>query len=300
VSIVKLHHDEVDINHAIVQKLIDSQFPQYSNLEIRLVEESGTDNVMFRLGNDMSIRLPRKADAEASILKECKWLPLLAPHLPLAIPELIQQGKVSNAYPFIWSICNWHDGEKVSLDKIDHPHQLVRELAEFINALQDIDTSNAPQADHPFHRGVSLIMRDEFTRSGIRKLEETIDSKAALSIWEDALKLDLGSSPVWIHGDLHKGNLLAHRGKLSAVIDFGAMRVGDLACDLMPAWNLFDKELRDTFREAINVDEHTWLRGRAWALSVSVTTLPYYMNTNPFLVNLSRYTIDEILNDYNA
>jgi len=299
VIIKKLHVDEVDIDLRLVEILISSQFPEFSNLKIKPVAESGTDNVMFHLGNDLAIRLPRMADAESAIYKECKWLPKLAPLLPLDIPEPIAQGKAIKNYPFTWSICKWQRGENASLNKITDPHKMARDLANFISALQGIDIKGAPTPSHSFHRGVSLAVRDNFTRKSILELAEVIDSKKAMSLWEDALRLPEWQNPlVWIHGDLHYGNLLAYKGELSAVIDFGAMRCGDPACDLMTAWNLFNSEIRITFRDSLNIDEPTWLRGRAWALSVAVHTLPYYKDSNPFLANLSLYTINEVLSDF--
>ena len=300
-SIKKLHHDEVDIDLALVQNLIKTQFPNWSHLELSLVVDSGTDNVMFQLGDNMSVRLPRKAEAEPSITREYTWLPKLAPHLPLAIPEPLAQGIADNNYPLSWSICRWHEGTNASLDNITDAHQMAVDLATFVSALQNIDTTGGPLPEHPLHRGAPLAGRDEVTRTSIKELEDMIDSQTALKVWEAALELPTWQKPpVWIHGDLHYGNLLAHNGKLTAVIDFGAMRIGDPACDLMTAWNLFDADIRKTYRSALNVDHATWLRGRAWSLSVAVHALPYYKDSNPFLANLSRYTINEVVTDYNS
>ena len=303
--IKKLHYDEVDIDLALVQHLVTTQFPHWSHLELSLVKDSGTDNVMFRLGDSMSVRLPRKADAEPSITRECTWLPKLAPHLPLAIPEPFAKGKAEvekdGGYPFSWSICSWHEGTNASLDQITDPHQMAVDLADFITALQTIDATDGPLPKHPLHRGAPLTGRDEVTRTSIKELEGMIDTETALAVWEEALELPTWQKPpVWIHGDLHYGNLLAHNGKLTAVIDFGAMRVGDPACDLMTAWNLFTVDIRKTYRAALKMDDEIWLRGRAWALSVAVHALPYYKDSNPFLANLSRYTINEVVTDYNS
>lgn len=300
-SIKKLHHDEVNIDLALVQHLIKTQFPHWSHLKLLLVEDSGTDNVMFRLGNDMSVRLPRKADAEAAITKECTWLPKLAPQLPLAIPEPLAKGEAGERYPFHWSICHWHKGTNASLDNINNPQKMAFDLAAFIKELQSIDTTDGPLPTHPLHRGTPLAGRDEVTRTSIKELEGMIDTETALKVWEAALELPTWQKPpVWIHGDLHYGNMLAHKGTLTAIIDFGAMRVGDPACDLMTAWNLFTADIRKTYHSALAVDDATWLRGRAWALSVAVHALPYYKDSNPFLANLSRYTINEVVTDYNS
>ena len=128
-----------------------------------------------------------------------------------------------------------------------------------------------------------------------------LDADAVTAVWEAALQAPAWRGPpVWIHGDLQSGNLLARQGRLSAVIDFGCLGVGDPACDVMAAWMLLSAETRDVFRAALQVDDATWARGRGWALSVGLIALPYYQSTNPVLAGIARRAIDEALADYSA
>jgi aminoglycoside phosphotransferase (APT) family kinase protein len=142
-------------------------------------------------------------------------------------------------------------------------------------------------------------MRDSQVRAAVDALHGSIDTGAATAAWEAALQAPAWTGPpVWIHGDLSPGNLLAVRGRLSAVIDFGGLGVGDPACDLLVAWNLLPAETRDGFRAALGVDDATWARGRGWGLSVALTALPYYRDTNPVIVRWARQMIDEVLADH--
>ncbi|WP_349437846.1 phosphotransferase [Pararhizobium sp. A13] len=172
-------------------------------------------------------------------------------------------------------------------------------LAQFVRALQDIDPSDGPPpGPHNFCRGASLASRDEQTRSAIESLHGIADTYALTRAWDTALRIDpWRKPPVWIHGDLHAGNLLVEKGCLAAIIDFGGLGVGDPACDLMVGWTLLSAEARSTFRSTLAVDAATWARGRAWALSVAIVARPYYLHTNPVLVSTSRCAIREALAD---
>lgn len=301
-----MHPDEVTTDIALVKRLIAAQLPQWSQLPVQPVLSSGTDNALYRLGHDMVVRLPRIASAARQLQKEQRWLPHLAPHLPLAVPLPLAQGQPADAigYPYHWSVYRWLDGENATLDRLHHPAQAAQQLAHFIKALQAIDTTGAPPpGDHNFRRGVPLAQRDQQTRAIIATLDdvldEPVDSAAALQVWQDAINAPVWSgAPVWIHGDLQAGNLLAHDGHLSAVIDFGGLAMGDPACDLQVAWNLFTKEARGVFRETMQVDEATWRRGRGWALSVGVIALPYYQHSNPSLAAISRRAIEAATTDF--
>jgi aminoglycoside phosphotransferase (APT) family kinase protein len=143
------------------------------------------------------------------------------------------------------------------------------------------------------------VTRDPQVRDAIAKLNDLIDTDAATAAWETALQSPVWSNPpVWIHGDLQSGNLLVQQGRLSGVIDFGCLAVGDPACDLQVAWNLFSGESREVFRKALQIDDASWARGRGWALSVALIALPYYLHTNPVLVGISRRAIAEILAEH--
>ncbi len=291
-----MHANEVSTEVSLVRRLITSQFPQWANLAIKPVVSAGTDNAIFRLGQDLSVRLPRIDWAEAQVDKEHKWMPRLAPHLPLAIPLPLAKGEPDEKYPYNWSVYKWLKGENASIEQLADPCQTAIELAQFITALQQIDAIGGPIAEEHNLRGVSLKTRDKLTRESIATLKDTIDTNAAFAVWEEALQaLEWNNKPVWFHGDLLIGNVLFERGRLSAVIDFGGLGVGDPACDLMIAWSLFSGESRKVFREALNVDDATWARGRGQALSQAVIFIPYYLNTNPIGVRYARKMIEEIL-----
>jgi aminoglycoside phosphotransferase (APT) family kinase protein len=263
------------------------------------VPSAGTDNALYRLGRDMVVRLPRIDWAVGQVEKEQRWLPKLAQHLPLAIPVPLAKGVPGEGYPWHWSVYRWLDGENAALERLADVRQTAVTLAHFITALQQIDPSNGPPlGEHNSGRGVPLAERDGQTRQAIAALAGVIDTEAATAAWETALETPAWSGPpVWLHGDLQSGNLLAVDGVLTAVIDFGCLGVGDPACDLMVAWNLFSGEARRAFRAALAVDEATWARGRGWALSVGLIALPYYQHTNPVLANIARFAIHEVLTD---
>jgi aminoglycoside phosphotransferase (APT) family kinase protein len=298
----KMHNDEVSTDVALVRRLLAKQFPRWASLAIRPVASAGTDNALYRLGTDMVVRMPRVHSAIGQVDKEQQWLPKLAPYLPLAIPVPLAKGEPCERYPYRWSIYNWLEGERATPNHIADSRQAAIDLAQFINALEWIDTAGGPPPGlHNFYRGEPLAMRDEATRAAISSLREKYDVKAMTAMWDTAIAAPpWKTTPVWLHGDLHVENLLAVRGRLSAVIDFGGLGVGDPACDVMTAWLYLSAETRGVFRDTLAVDDATWIRARGWALTFSVTALPYYWVTNSVLADISKHAIDEIQADYDA
>ena len=296
----KMHVDEVDSDALLVRRLLAAQFPQWAELSIDSVHSAGTDNALYRLGDDKIVRLPRIQAAAGQVCKEHQWLPRLAPFLTLPIPVPLAKGIPGESYPWHWSVYRWLEGESAAIERIANLCQAAMELAQFIAALQRIDPAGGPPPGvHNSFRGVPLATRDTVTRTAISALRGTLDVAAATSAWDAALQASAwNDAPVWIHGDLQPGNLLAQHGRLSAVIDFGCLGIGDPACDLIVAWNLLSAESRDVFRTALQVDNATWARGRGWALSVGLIALPYYQTTNPILARISRYAIDEVLAEH--
>ena len=293
----KMHVDEANIDALLVRRLLTAQFPQWADLSIELVHPAGTDNALFRLGDDKVVRLPRIQAAVAQVDKEQQWLPRLAPFLTLPIPVPVAKGVAGDGYPWHWSIYRWLTGESATTERAIDFSQAAVELAQFIAALQRIDpTGGPPPGAHNSYRGEPLVARNNATRAAISTLNDAVAAAAATSAWDAAVQASAWSgAPVWIHGDLQPANLLAQRGQLSAVIDFGCLGVGDPACDLMVAWNLLSAESRELFRTALHVDDATWARGRGWALSFGLIALPYYQNTNPMLAQIARYAIDEVV-----
>lgn len=299
-SVGKMHADEVDIDVSLVGRLLAAQFPQWANLPLQPVLSSGTDNAIYRLGDDMAVRLPRIHWAVGQVEKEQEWLPQLAPHLPLKTPVPLGKGVPAEGYPWYWSIYQWLNGENATLERIAEPCQMAVALAQFLAALQRIDTTGGLlPGEHNSFRGVSLVARDESVRTAITALRGLMDTDLAMAAWESALQTPIWhGAPLWIHGDLQSGNLLSVQGQLSAVIDFGCLGVGDPACDLIVAWNLLSVEAREVFRTTLQVDDATWARGRGWALSIGLIALPYYLHTSPAMVRYARHTIAEALADW--
>ncbi len=289
-----MHDDEFDIDEPLVRRLVDNQFPQWKELSLKSVSSSGTDNALFLLGDKMVVRLPKIHWAIGDLEKESRFLPLLAPLLPVEVPVPLGKGAPVENYPSSWSIYPWLKGENPIVGSISHPDLLATDLANFITALHSIDSSGGPIAG----RGIPLQDRDISTRAAINELEGMIDKSAVESAWRSALDATTwGAPPVWIHGDLASGNILLVDDRLSAVIDFGALGIGDPACDLIVAWNLLPADVRHIFRSALIVDDATWARGQGWALSIALIQLPYYQKRNPTLAASARYVINEILQE---
>jgi aminoglycoside phosphotransferase (APT) family kinase protein len=296
-----MHADEVDIGPALVHRLLAGQFPQWADLGIEPVESAGTDNALYRLGDDLVVRLPRRERTSETLKKERQWLPRLAPLLPLAVPLPLADGLPADGYPFQWSVYRWLRGEDATIEPITDLSQLATDLAQFVGVLQRIDPTGGPSpGEHNFFRGEPLARRDEATRAAIASLARAVDSDAVTAAWEAALSAqEWERSPVWIHGDLDSRNLLVERGRLRAVIDFGSLGVGDPACDVMVAWKVLPAETRDIFRTALSVDEATWARGRGWALSQALIALSYYtLATNPVLVQEAQRWMAEAMADH--
>ena len=292
----RMHADEVGIDLSLVRRLLSAQFPQWADVPLKPVLSAGGHNAVYRLGDAMAVRLPRTKRATLQVDKEHRWLPRLAPHLPLPIPVPVAKGRPGEGYPWKWSVFPWLDGEPVTGEPIADLRQAATDLARFVTALQRIDPAGGPApGEHNFGRGEPLARRDSRTREAIQALGG-LDTKAVTSAWDAALEApEWQGPPVWIHGDLLPGNLLAIKGRLTAVIDFGGLGVSDPACDLMVAWTLFSGESRDVFRAALSVDDATWARGRGWALFWALISIPNYVNTNPAGVRYAWQTIDEIL-----
>jgi aminoglycoside phosphotransferase (APT) family kinase protein len=297
---LKMHQDEIEITGAMVRQLIAAQFPQWKSFSVEPVLPLGTDNALYRLGDEMVVRLPRRQCTVGTLLKERLWLPTLAPELPVPVPTPIAEGEPCEGYPFPWSVYSWLKGENATATGIQNLNQFADDLADFIAALQKVDSSAGPApGEHNFFRGAPLRSRDEMTRAAIETLCDQIDQDAAIAVWETALEAGENEhSPVWIHGDLDRRNLLVDQGRLSAVIDFGCLGVGDPACDFMVAWKLFPSESRDPFRTRHSIDDRTWSRSRGWVLSQALMILSYYnLEQNPTLVLEAEQWINEALAD---
>jgi aminoglycoside phosphotransferase (APT) family kinase protein len=295
-----MHPDQLDVDATLVRRLLAAQFPHWADLPLEPIEPTGTDNAIFRLGEDLVVRLPSTPRTEATLEKERAWLPRLAPLLPLAVPVPVAEGTPAEGYPCTWSVYRWLEGENATVEPIADLDRAATDLAEFIAALQRIDTAGAPgPGEHNGFRGEPLANRDGAVRAALPSLQGELDVDAVTAMWEAALRApDWLRPPVWIHGDLDTRNLLVRRGRISAVIDFGTVGVGDPACDVMVAWKVLAAESRNRFRTALAIDDATWERARGWALSQAVGALAYYtLETNPVLVREARRWLPEVLTD---
>ncbi|KIF01924.1 phosphotransferase [Streptomyces sp. RSD-27] len=293
----KMHEDEADTDESLVAALIRAQFPRWARLPVARVASAGTDNAMYRLGDDLVVRLPRIPGAAADVAKEHRWLPPLAPHLPLEVPEPLGRGVAGEGFPHPWSVYRWLDGENLFDGPVADLHETAVALGGFVAALRGVDAAGAPVS----FRGGPVATRDESVRAAIRDLgaDGTHDADAATAVWEETLRLpQWEGAPVWLHGDLLPGNLLARRGRLRAVIDFGGVGAGDPACDTMAAWTLLTPATRAPFREASGADDATWARGRGWALCFGLTAEHYYRRTNPVLAAVAHRAVAEVLADH--
>jgi aminoglycoside phosphotransferase (APT) family kinase protein len=290
----RLHDDEVTVDDALVRSLLADQFPPWSQLPLRRVPSTGTDNVVHRLGDELAVRLPRIDWAVAQVDKEWEWLPRLATHLPSAVPLPVAKGSPGRGYPYPWLISSWVEGTDVTKASAGDWCSVALEVAEFVAALRRVDPRGAPGAGR---RGGPLEDADRATRWAIDRLEATVDRRRALQVWEDALAAGpFDGDPVWVHGDLLPGNVLVRDGALAGVIDWSGAGVGDPACETMFAWSL-PTDARVAFRGALGLDAGTWRRGRGWALEQAVLFIDYYAETLPEGVAVARKRLDAVLSD---
>jgi len=271
-----MHSDELEIGEALVRSLLEQQFPQWAHRPIVAVEPRGTVSAIFRLGDELSVRLARRNGRTQPGTKEREWLPALGRRLPVDVPMPVAEGKPTSEYPWYWDVQTWVHGETVSVEEID-AIQAARDLATLIRALQRIDPTGAPEG-----RGIALAKRDAEFRYWLARYRGNPNVSRE---WDRALSASVWNGPpVWHHGDLDSRNWLVKAGRISGVIDWGSMGVGDPACDVMVAWKLHSPFARDAFRNALPTDDSTWERARGWVLSQAVAILAYYtLDNNPVL-----------------
>jgi aminoglycoside phosphotransferase (APT) family kinase protein len=291
---MNMHDDEVHINADLVGQLVAGQFPHLAGLPIRAVQSTGTVNAIYRIGDHLCARLPRVKKWAQDLDSERRWLPGLAPHVSLAVPQPVGRGHPGRSYPFSWAIYGWIQGQPYADELVVDEGQAAKDLAQFVVELRRIDpVAAAPAAGRrPLHE------LDSLTRAAIESARDVIDRDGATHAWEVALGAPAWTgNPVWIHTDLLRPNLLVQGGRLCAVIDFGGVGVGDPAADVVAAWSVFGHAGRATFRVALDVDDGTWNRARGFALHQAAMIIPYYEKSNPGFVALAKRTVEEVLAD---
>ncbi len=287
------------IDVSLARRLVASQFPDWAELPIRPVALSGWDNRTFHLGEQMLVRLPSAEAYASQVEREKLWLPKLAPMLPLPIPEPLGMGVPSFGYLWRWSIYRWIEGQTAHDSSVASFVALAKELAVFLSALQAIEATGGPQAGpESFHRGGKLEVYDHEARQAAQALRGRIDVGLVLRVWDRALQSTWSRPPVWVHGDISPVNLIVRDGRLSGVIDFGQLSVGDPACDLALCWTFFDRESRNAFRAALTLDAVTWTRGQGWALWKALVVAAGITESNAAERTRCWRTITEVLMDH--
>jgi aminoglycoside phosphotransferase (APT) family kinase protein len=297
--------EKTAITPGLVSRLVAAQFPEWADLPVAPVELDGHDNTTFRLGTEFSVRLPSDDAYVPQVDKEHRWLPFLAPHLPLPIPEPVARGVPALGFPRSWSVYRWRAGEVATAERIHNGARFATDLAGFLSALYSIDPAGGPAAGaHSFFRGGPLTALGADTKQAIAILAHELDADAATAVWEAAVASVWKHPPVWVHGDITNSNLLVQDGRLCAVLDFGCSAVGDPACDLAIAWTYFSDDSREAFRAALALDEGTWARGRGWALWKALITRSHVVQEGTQTADAarrfgwprsSRATLDEVL-----
>lgn len=287
----------MQIDVSLVKQLVATQFPEWADLPVAPVRLSGWDNRTFHLGSEMSVRLPSAERYAHAVAREQAWLPKLAPHLPLPIPQPVAMGEPGEGYPWNWSVYRWLPGEVASQESVAGFNTLAADLAGFLRTLQGIDPTDGPKRKL---RGGTLELWRPQAEEALARLADTrqINAEAATAIWHTAVEAPFEAEPVWFHGDLAAGNLLIENGKLSAVIDFGGLGVGDPACDMTIAWTLLDAPSRRVFRKEVGVRDAIWNRGRGWALWKGMIVVSGMIKTNAIEAASSQYAIDQLIQDY--
>ena len=280
------------------RRLIARQFPHWAHLPLRQVNSSGTDNHIWRLGQTLAMRMPKVDWAAESVARECEFLPRFR-SLPLAIPNIVARGEPDEGYPYVWSVCEWIEGETAGVDSLNDPVQAARDLAGFILALRAHDPTGGPTSSSTNNlRGEPLAPRNAHTRKAIANLANEIDARRAIDVWDAALAAPpFASFNVWIHSDLKEGNLLIREGRLTAVIDFGMLAVGDPAVDLTPAWSCFEDQARIAFLATLSPDSGCLARAKGWTLSIAAIAWDYYRDKNPTLTRISEQTLHRLLGE---
>lgn len=296
-----LHADELPIDDALVRSLVDRDLPEHAGMTLTRLGASGSTNALFRLGDDLLVRLPRQPGGGASVLKEARLAPLLARALPVAVPEVVAVGNPGFGYTEHWSVTRWLGGEHPRRAEPGEPSKserlgladslaadLAEDLATVVLALRAIDVPHVVGDGLRWYRGGALGDFDVAVRRylelcrGIPGLD--LDLARAETIWDEALTLPGAAKPGpdrWFHGDLVAENLLVADSRLAAVLDLGSVSIGDPTVDLHGAWEVLDGPARAAFAARLGVSEAEWLRGRAWALGIALGALSYYWNSMP-------------------
>jgi aminoglycoside phosphotransferase (APT) family kinase protein len=301
VSVVDpLHDGEWVFGERDARRLVDAQFPQWSTLSLRPAG-AGTDNRMYRLGDEYLVRLPRTEDTARNVEKEQAWLPRLAPHLPVTIPEPVGEGVPDSMYPFPWSIYRWIDGHQLDARRVEKPERLGIDLADFVDALERTDLMGARRiGDLSWYRGGPLRDMAEVTDQHFAvadRLAPGLDLASLRAMWQEALAAgDPCRSHTWMHADLRPANLVENDGRLAGVVDFGGLSIGEPTCEHAAVWDL-PAPARLAYGHTLGLDEATRVRARGWALTLGLGGIAYYSRTWPEFARECRVRLEKLLTE---
>lgn len=265
---------ELKIDRSLVHKLIAQQFPDLSDLLVSPIKKQGHDNRTFRLGDELTVRLPSQPSYADAVQKEATALAALKHRLSVETPEVVALGEPSDDYPLPWSIRRWLEGTTWEETQVLDRHALAKALGTILVELRSIPIDiDLYAGKHSFYRGCHpSVYGDEVVKS-LNILNDQTRTRRCLDTWQKGMESVWAEDPVWFHGDIAVGNVLMTGEKVSALIDFGTCGVGDPACDFAIAWTYFNADERQHFRDAIKVDDGTWYRAKAWALWKALVSL---------------------------
>lgn len=284
---------ETHISVELVHALLAEQHPDLlKGREVRF-QDNGWDSAIYRLGDDLAVRLPRRQINADLLPDELRWLPVIAPQLPLPINAAVRVGGPGLGYPWMWSVAEWFDGTSWADGSVTDELAAAHELGAFVGALGSDAPEDAPR--NPY-RGGPLSDRDPAFRERIAQLGASIPVGSVVAVWNEALAAPPNTRRRWLHGDLHPANIVVNRGQLAAVIDWVDLGGGDTAYDLAAAWFCFPNPVhRAAFVEATGeTDEATWVRARGCALSHAVACLASSAD-NPRMHAVGQRTLDAVL-----
>ena len=275
-----MHEDEVTITDDAVRRLLAAQLPEWADLPVRRLPPAGTDNQLFRLGDELLVRMPRIHWAADSPAWEHTWLPRLAPYVPVPLPAPLALGEPGEGYPWHWTVVPWVEGQNPTSETFD-PGEWADSLGRFVRTVREAPGMDAPPVTEG--RGGPLAALDEWVRTWTARADTSeVDPDAVLAVWQDALDAPAwDGDPCWFHGDLHEGNLLVRDGHLAAVIDWGTAGRGDPAIELNAMWGYLPAEVADDYRAAVGLDEAAYRRARGYALAPNISGWTYYRATDP-------------------
>jgi aminoglycoside phosphotransferase (APT) family kinase protein len=284
---------DVEIDEDLVRSLLAEQHPDLAGLPVTMLDV-GWDNTLLRLGDEHLVRLPRRSSAAPLLVNEQRWLPELAPRLPLPVPAPRRVGRPSGRYPWSWSIVPWLAGSPADRSPLTDPDDAARRLGRFLAALHLQAPSDAP---HNAYRGVALGRRHGDFTARVEALGTEIDVDGTRRIWDQALGATPRSGPrVWLHGDLHPGNLLVVDGTLAAVIDFGDLCAGDPATDLAAAWMLLPVQAVPVLATAYGrLDPALERRALGWAVLFALMLLAIGLEGRPRYEAVGRSTLSRAI-----